>query len=55
MTDNEVTVSILPFFSFSDRDFNHFLGNWSVPNLNEIVHLFDLFPNPDRVMNLTQI
>ena len=55
MTDNEVTVNILPFFSLSDRYFNHFLGNWSVPNLNEIVHLFDLFPNPDRVMNLTQI
>ena len=48
MTDNEVTVSILPFFSFSDRDFNHFLGNWSVPNLNEIVDSFDPFPNPDK-------
>ena len=47
MTENEETVSILPFFFFF-RNFNHFLGNWPVPNLNEIVHLFDLFPNPDK-------
>lgn len=48
MTDNEETVSILPFFSLSDRDFNHLIGNWSVPNLNETVDLFDMFPNPDK-------
>ena len=48
MSVNEETVSTLPFFSLSDRDFNHFLGNWSVPNLNEAVDLFDLFPNPDK-------
>ena len=59
MTDNEETVSTLPFFFLSDGDlnFSHFVGNWSVPNLNETVDLFDLFPNPDQinVMNLTQI
>ena len=48
MSVNEETVSTLPFFSLSDRDFNHFLGNWSVPDLNEVVDLFDLFPNPDK-------
>ena len=51
-------MSTLPFFPFLyDSDFNHFVGNWSVPNLNETVDLFDLFPNPDKinVMNLTQI
>ena len=48
MSVNEETVSTLPFFSLSDRDFNHFLGNWSVPDLNEAVDLFDLFPNPDK-------
>ena len=45
------------FFSVSDSDFNHFVGNWSVPNLHETVDLLDPFPNPDKfnVMNLTQI
>ena len=37
MSVNEETVSTLPFFSLSDRDFNHFLGNCSVPDLNEAV------------------
>ena len=36
------------FFSLSGSDFNHFVGNWSVPNLNETVDLFDLFSNPDK-------
>lgn len=37
------------FFPFLyDSDFNHFVGNWSVPNLNETVDLFDPFPNPDK-------
>ena len=35
MTDNEESVSTLPFFPFLRETFNHFLGNWSVPNLNE--------------------
>ena len=41
-------LSILPFFHFLIETLTIFLGNWSVPNLNEIVDLFDLFPNPDK-------
>ena len=48
MAINEETVSILPFSSLSDRDFNHFPGNWSVPNLDEMNDLYNLLPNPDK-------
>ena len=41
-------MSILPFSSLSDRDLNHLLGNWSVPNLDEINDLYNLLPNPDK-------
>ena len=49
------TVSILCLFSLSDSDFNHFVGNWSVPNLIETVNFFDPFPDKINVMNRTQI
>ena len=48
MAVNEETVSILPFSSLSDWDFNHLLGNWSAPNLDEINDLYNLLPNPDK-------
>ena len=48
MAINEETVSILPFSSLSDRDFDHFPGNWSVPNLDEMNDLYNLLPNPDK-------
>ena len=48
MAVNEETVSILPFSSFSDKYFNYLLGNWPVPNPDEINDLYNLLPNPDK-------
>ena len=48
MCDFLLICEYFAFFFLSERDLNHFLGNWSVPNLNEIVDLFELFLNPDK-------